>query len=40
MNPLNISTIIGCGLPEQEQLPLIRQAGFDGFLLRIQMQTL
>ena len=31
MNPLNISTIIGCGLPEQEQLPLIRQAGFDGF---------
>ncbi len=31
MTSLNISTVIGCGLSECRQLPLIKQAGFDGF---------
>ena len=31
MYHINISTIVGSSIPVEEQIPLIRQAGFDGF---------
>lgn len=31
MRKINISAVIGCTLPLEEQLPLMKAAGFDGF---------
>ena len=33
MQDINISTIIGSTVPVEEQLKLIKNAGFDGFFL-------